>query len=201
MIGCYQRKRGLCLWRNVVALFANMQSDFQTREGVKMGYELSEEDVKKVLDIESFRHLSKAKVIGFISQIPGMNTDLAKKIIDRIPDFVDFLANMVESLKSTSESVLRANSESQKSADEMDQQILNCFEKQLEKADTPEERSSIYDKMLTVSARKSARDTENKSFLKNITKINSSIIGTSIVLTAAILGVNIKGAKIPRLKS
>jgi len=47
----------------------------------------------------------------------------------------------------------------------------------------------------------SAKDTENKDFLNGIIKYGGvPIIGGALVLEVAILGVNVKGIKIPALK-
>lgn len=54
--------------------------------------------------------------------------------------------------------------------------------------------------MITVADRISAKDTENKDFLNEIIKYGVPIMGGALVLGAAILGVNVKGTKIPTLK-
>lgn len=54
--------------------------------------------------------------------------------------------------------------------------------------------------MVIVADRISAKDTENKDFLKGIIKYGFPIMGGALVLGDAILGVNIKGTKIPTLK-
>ena len=66
---------------------------------------------------------------------------------------------------------------------------------------TAEERAQIREQMITVADRISAKDTENKDFLNGIIKYGVPIIGGVLLLGAAILGVNVKGTKIPTLKS
>ncbi|MDR2044516.1 MAG: hypothetical protein LBQ15_09165 [Clostridium sp.] len=163
---------------------------------------VSETQVKKALNIESFRNLSKEKIVEFVSLIPNMDKDVAFKIIEQFPEYANFATSMIGQLNSICDNVLKSNDESQKDAVKAYKQILDSLNDLLQKDDiSAEERANITDKMLEVADRISAKDTENKAFLINAIKTAAPYIGGALLLGAAILGVNMKGTKLPRLKS
>ena len=50
-------------------------------------YLVSEDQVKKALQIDSFRNLSKDKIMEFASFIPHMDKDVAIAIINQFPAY------------------------------------------------------------------------------------------------------------------
>lgn len=96
---------------------------------------------------------------------------------------------------------MKENSDSQKDVIKSYIKILDDLGELLNKeAITSEERIQITEQMISIADRISAKDTENKDFLKGLIKIGIPVIGGAILLGAAILGVNVKGVKIPTLK-
>ncbi|MDN5313975.1 MAG: hypothetical protein PWP10_2721 [Clostridiales bacterium] len=96
---------------------------------------------------------------------------------------------------------MKENSDSQKDVIKSYIKILDDLGELLKKeAITSEERIQITEQMISIADRISAKDTENKDFLKGLIKIGIPVIGGAILLGAAILGVNVKGVKIPTLK-
>ena len=49
---------------------------------------MNEQKVLNKLGIEDFRHLSKEKVVEFISMIPNMEPEVAKAAIAQFPEFI-----------------------------------------------------------------------------------------------------------------
>lgn len=164
-------------------------------------YMTSTEDVKRALGIDSFRNLSKDKIIEFVSAIPNMDKDVAMKIIDQFPSYTESATNMITQLNTICDNVLKENGESRKDAIEAYKKVLTDLGELLKKDNiSPEERAVITDKMLTIADRISSKDTENKEFLANLIKCSATIVGGALLLGAVILGVNVKGTKIPTLK-
>lgn len=62
-------------------------------------YLVSEDQVKKALQIDSFRNLSKDKIMEFASLIPHMDKDVALAIINQFPAYVESSRNMIEQYK------------------------------------------------------------------------------------------------------
>lgn len=165
-------------------------------------YMATENEVKKALAIDSFRNMSKEKIMEFVSAIPNMDKDVAIKIIEQFPAYTESANNMLAQLNVMCSNAMKENGESQKEAIEAYKKILDDLGELLKKeAITVEARMKITEQMITVADRISAKDTENKDFLNGIIKYGVPIIGGALVLGAAILGVNVKGTKIPTLKS
>ena len=164
-------------------------------------YMVTENEVKKALAIDSFRNMSKDKIMEFVSAIPNMEKDVAIRIIEQFPAYTESANNMLAQLNTMCNNAMKENGESQKEAIKAYKKILDDLGELLKKDTiTAEERVQITEQMITVADRISAKDTENKDFLNGIIKYGVSIIGGALVLGAAILGVNVKGTKIPTLK-
>jgi hypothetical protein len=157
-------------------------------------YMVTENEVKKALEIDSFRNMSKDKIMEFVSAIPNMDKDLAIKIIDQFPAYAESANSMLAQLNTMCNNAMKENGESQMEVIEAYKKILDDLGELLKKETiTAEERLHITEQMITVADRISAKDTENKQFLKGIIKYGVPIIGGALVLGVAILGVNVKG--------
>ena len=60
-------------------------------------------------------------------------------------------------------------------------------------------RAYITEKMILVADKLAAKDTENKQFLAGLFKYGTCFMGLVLVVGGTILGVNIKGTKLPSL--
>lgn len=162
---------------------------------------VSEEQVKEALQINSFREVSKEKIMEFISLIPNIDKEVAISIINQFPEYADSANNMVAQLNVICENVIKDNNSSQKDAVEAYKQILQDLSELLKKENiSKEERDEITSKMILVADKIAAKDTENKDFLNGIIKYGVPVVGGALLLGAAILGVNIKGTKLPTIK-
>ena len=165
-------------------------------------YMATENDVKKALAIDSFRNISKDKIMEFVSAIPNMDKEVAIKIIEQFPSYSESANNMIAQLNTMCSNAMKENGESQREAIEAYQNILEELGEVLRKdAITAEERTQITKQMIDIADRISAKDTENKEFLSGITKYGGHIIVSALILGAVILGVNVKGVKIPTIKT
>ena len=165
-------------------------------------YLLTEESVKKAMNINSFRNLSKDKVMEFVSLIPSMDKELAIAIVNQFPAYAEMAGDMVQCMVKMCDQALDANNESQKDAIEAYKTVLSSLGDLLERENiTEEERTSITEKMIEVADKISAKDTENKVFIQNLIKYGSSVLGGALVLGAVILGVNAKGKNIPKIRN
>ena len=162
---------------------------------------VSEGQVKEALQISNFREISKDKIMEFVSLIPNMDKEVAIAIINQFPVFADSANNMIAQLNVMCDNVIKDNNSSQKDAVEAYKMILQNLSELLKKENTSKgERDKITEKMIMVADKISAKDTENKDFLNGIIKYGAPIVGGALLLGAAILGVNVKGAKLPTIK-
>lgn len=161
---------------------------------------VSVEEVKNVLKIDSFRNLSKDKIMEFVSLIPNMDKEVATKIIEQYPAFAKLSESMVAQLNKMCDTALEKNEESQRLTIQTYKQILDELSNQLHMEDiSKEEREKITKQMIEIADKISVKDTENKAFIDKMVKYSTGFAIGALVLGAAILGVNIKGRDIPKL--
>ena len=161
---------------------------------------VSVEEVKNALKIDSFRNLSKDKIMEFVSLIPNMDKEVAIKIIEQYPAFAKLSESMVAQLNKMCDTALEKNEESQRLTIQAYKQILDELNNQLHMEDiSKEEREKITKQMIEIADKISVKDTENKAFIDKMVKYSTGFAIGALVLGAAILGVNIKGKDIPKL--
>lgn len=162
---------------------------------------ITEKSVKDALGITTFRNLSKEKIVEFISLIPNIDKDVAVQIINQFPAYSEMAGTMIAQLNTMCDNVIKEAGVSQKESIAAYKLILSNLDELLKKDNiSAEERASITDKMIMIADKISAKDSEFKEFLLNTLKIGAPIIGGVLILGAAILGVNSRGTKIPKLK-
>lgn len=162
---------------------------------------ITETQVKNALRIDSFRNISKSKIMEFASLIPNMDKDVAMAIINQFPAYASAATNMVSQFKEMCDNALTDNKDSRKDAIEAYRKILDDLSEVLKKDDiSSEERAVITENMIAIADKISAKDTENKEFIEKVLKHGSHIVTVALVLGGVILGVNAKGAKIPFIK-
>ena len=161
---------------------------------------VSVEEVKNALKIDSFRNLSKDKIMEFVTLIPNMDKEVAIKIIEQYPAFAKLSESMVAQLNKMCDTKKKKNEESQRLTIQAYKQILDELSNQLHMEDiSKEEREKITKQMIEIADKISVKDTENKAFIDKMVKYSTGFAIGALVLGAAILGVNIKGKDIPKL--
>lgn len=75
---------------------------------------VTRDEVKKALDINSFREISGDKIIEFISLIPNMDKDVALAIVNQFPEFGKFSNGIITQLMEISNEAMKSNANSQK---------------------------------------------------------------------------------------
>ena len=152
---------------------------------------VSEEEVKKILNIESFRNLSKDKVMEFISLIPDMDKEVAISIINQFPNYVDLAKQTTESFNETRDNCLEKNDNSRRDVVDMYRTILNSQARLLEKEDLSEAQQRYATEQMFAAADKVAeKDTENKAFYVEVMKYGTYLTTGILMIGGVILGVN-----------
>lgn len=153
---------------------------------------LSTEDaVKKALNIDSFRNLSKSKVIEFVSMLPQMDREVALSIINQFPNYATTVSEMLTQLKSICDRVMESNDSSMKTVTDAYRGILDNLGEMLKRDGlSSEERMQITTQMIEVADKLAAKDTENKNFLLTIEKGIIICFFGAMSFLAAILGVH-----------
>lgn len=162
---------------------------------------VSVDEVKRALNIDDFRKISKDKIMEFASLIPRMDKEVAIEIIKQFPSFVDFASTSINQLKLLVEEGIKSNEDSNKTSLEAYRKVLDELSILLQKKHIDEdERKWIVSEMMNIAGKMSDKDSENKVYLDNIIKYGGSLAAGALVLGAAILGVKSGNIKIPKIK-
>ena len=152
---------------------------------------ISEEAVKHALKIDSFRNLSKDKIMQFASMIPYMDRDVAIAIINQFPVLADFGKTAISAYMQMCDNILEKSRESQMAVIQGYQTILCSLSKRMEAENiTAEERKSITEDMILVADKIAEADLQYRKFLDRMgTKVLLGILGIAAFVGAGI-GVN-----------
>lgn len=164
---------------------------------------VSEDSIKKALKIDSFRNLSKEKVMQFASMIPYMDKEVALKVIDQFPIYADFGKIAIEQYTKTCDNILERNKEGQEAVIRGYQTILDALAKKIDKENlSEEERKSITEDMIIVADKIQEADMNNKKFLERMANKMLLLTGAALLGLGAVLGVNanIGGGNLPELE-
>lgn len=99
---------------------------------------VSEDAVKRALKIDSFRNLSKDKIMQFASMIPYMDKEVAIAIINQFLKFADFGKIAISSYMQICDNILKDNKENQAAVIHGYQTILDALAKRMEIESTTE---------------------------------------------------------------
>lgn len=150
---------------------------------------MSEDDVKKVLDIPDFRSLTKEKVMEFVSIIPQVDKEVAISIISQFPNYVDMSKDMVGGMVQLCNNALENEKVGNKEVIESYKLVLDSLNKRLDNDDLSfDEKNQITDEMIKIADKIDAINDKHKLFIKDIiTKAGSTVVGV-VIVGAAILG-------------
>lgn len=154
---------------------------------------INEQQVLKKLGIKDFRHMSKDKVVEFISMLPYMDTEVAKAAVEQFPEFAKTMKSITCDYKAEIEAGLKSNDESIKNCYEASKTVLNSLDKMLDKDNlTYDEKMEITDRMMTIIQSMNDKDSENKKFVRDILGIAALVLVSVVGITATLLGGNTK---------
>lgn len=152
---------------------------------------LSEDDVKEMLGVDDFRKVTKSQVVQLVSSISQMDPEVAKKVIDQVPEFANLALGMAKEMREGYVAALKANDESAKAALARVDAIITILEEELKNDGlTPEERIEIV-KCLGELAEKPVEihRMNQQLILDGLTKV-AGIVVVGLLGTAGILGAN-----------
>lgn len=165
---------------------------------------LSEDAVKHALKIDSFRNVSKDKIMQFASMIPYIDKEVAIEIINQFPIFADFGKTVISCYMQMCDNILEQNHENQMATIQGYQTILNALSKRMDvESITEEDRKSITEDMISVADKIAEINLQNKKFLDRIaTKVLWGVLGVTAIVGAGI-GINTffgGGRELPQLE-
>lgn len=152
---------------------------------------VNEKAVKRALGIDSFRNVSKDKIMEFASLIPYMDKDVAIAIINQFPVYADFGKATIEQYTQACSNILEKNKESQMAVINGYQTIPDALAKRIEKENISEiERKSITEDMIAVADKIAEADLQNKNFLERMGTKLLWAVGIGFVAIGAGIGIH-----------
>lgn len=149
----------------------------------------NEAEIKRALGIESWRNLSKEKMMKFAVMMPDMDTEVALKIIEQFPEFKEFALMAVDVMERVHGTTLSANSKSQERVHQAFSEIRAILKDELQKDDlTWEQRKYLIDQIQETGRSEAKKDTENKQFLEGMAKKVLIGAGAAVALGVAFVG-------------
>lgn len=146
----------------------------------------SEDEVKKALDIDSWRNLSKDKVIKFAAMMPDMSNEVRIKIIEQFPKFKELALGALKVLEKEHESTLASNAQSQTHVHNAYQDIRKMLQDELEREDlSAEDRRILIEQLMETGEKEFEKDTENKQFLDGL--FNKALMGVGGLVAASLV--------------
>jgi hypothetical protein len=141
----------------------------------------SEVQLKKALQIDSWKNLSRDKMIRFAAMMPDMDKELALKIVAQFPEFKRFALDALDVIEKTYESALTHNKQSLESFYQGNREIRSILERQLENENlTWDEKKFLLERIMETGNREFEKDSENKRFLDSMfTKV--AVVGAAAV--------------------
>ena len=155
-----------------------------------MSRTLTEQKVLRKLDIPDFRHLTKDKVVSFVSMLPQMDPEVAKCALEQFPAFAETSLAVVSCLKESMEVIVSGNAENMAEFNARCQEALAALEAELKREDlTDEGRKMVIDGIMGVIGAISQKDTENKEFHRGVFRDILWVGSVAVVFIGVPLGV------------
>lgn len=138
----------------------------------------NEDKLKKALEIDTWKNLSRDKMIKFIAMMPDMDKELALKVVEQFPDFKRFVSDALDVIEKRHESTLSHNSQSQENFYQAMREIREILKRELEKDNLTWDQKKL----------EFAKDSENKRFLDSLFGRVTLVTAAGITVGAAVLG-------------
>lgn len=149
---------------------------------------LNEDQAKKVLNTKSFETMPKNKIGEFVALLPRIKKDVAVAIINQFPSYADYASGIVETLKQIYNNSLQYNDKSHSSAIEAYNKVLDSLREEVLRDDlTYEQKMLLNEKMIEVADKISAKDTENKKWLKEMFTTGAKYLAPAVPAVAIVV--------------
>lgn len=154
-----------------------------------MSKTISEAKVLKKLGIPDFRHMTKEKVMSFVSMLPYMEPEVAKKALEQFPEFAKIALAITENLKATIEEAIKGNAKNMEAFNGACLDTLESLRTRLSGTElSVEEKTEVIASMLQVLSLMAQKDSENKAFLSGLVRIGVTFSAVCLFCLASILG-------------
>jgi len=141
---------------------------------------LTEDKVLRKLDIPDFRHMTKDKVVSFVSMLPQMDPEVAKRALEQFPAFAETSLAIVNCLRENLGDIVDSNAANAAEFNARCQEALNALETLLLRDDLSDAgREQAINGIMGVLELMREFDRENKAFLKGLLQ---DILAVSLII-------------------
>ena len=157
-----------------------------------MSRSLTEAKVLRKLDIPDFRHLTKDKVVSFVSMLPQMDPEVAKRALEQFPAFAETNLAIMSCLKDSLGTIVSGNAGNMAEFNARCHEALSALEAELKREDlTDEGRKMVIDGIMGIIGAIGQKDSENKEFLSDLFSGLLRYSAIALVILAAPLGLKL----------
>ena len=145
-----------------------------------MKHSMTEDKVLRKLDIPDFRHMTKDKVVSFVSMLPQMDPEVAKCALEQFPAFAETSLAIVNCLRENLGDIVDSNAANAAEFNARCQEALNALETLLLRDDLSDAgREQAINGIMGVLELMREFDRENKAFLKGLLQ---DILAVSLII-------------------
>ncbi|MCL2198021.1 MAG: hypothetical protein FWB80_08660 [Defluviitaleaceae bacterium] len=161
---------------------------------------ISEKEAMDVIEISSWRNLSKDKFMKFLSLLPDLDKETQLRAIEQIPNIAHFIMDTNEKIIESSKNITDKNKEATDVLIDALKEIQVCFQEQLKREDlSTEDRMLFSEKLLDIARIYVELDKTNKGFLESHLGIIVSVAVLGLGIVTWIIGGRGTGLKLPKL--
>lgn len=150
---------------------------------------MTEDDLMRELEIEDWGHMTKDKIMQFASNLHKLSPEVAKKILEQLPEFTTFATNMINHYKDIVMHVLNSNEKGAQAYYDMCNSIIEGMKVMLKCEDmTYEQKQNVISQMIQLSNNVADMQREERVEKRKILKICGTVIITVVGIIGAIIG-------------
>ena len=152
---------------------------------------LSEQDVLRELDVPTFLHVTKDKIMSFVAMRQRMDPETAQRALEQVPHLTQSLSEILDDYGELVKADLTSNDEHTRAYFTIAETTIEALQRELNKPELSfEERCAVMDRMLAVNEQASGKVTEGQKFITCGHIIFGSVVLLCVGTLAAILGAN-----------
>lgn len=152
---------------------------------------LSEDAVKDELGIDDFRQVTKGQVVKLVSSLSQMDPEVAKKVIEQVPELGKVALGMARELKEDYQSGLNANDKSSERTIMQLNAIIDILSEQLKNDGvTPEEKVHIINCLNDLADKALEVHQMDQDLIRDGLKLLARVAGCALIGIGVVLGAN-----------
>lgn len=149
----------------------------------------NEQQLMEKLGIDTWRNLSKDKVVDFIAMMPEMDKEVMLEIIKQSPEFTKFGKNALDSLNESIEQLSESNSKVAKEYLAIIRETQSIIKEELNKENlNSDERIYIIDQIMRIAEMTREMERDNKNFLAKFGEGNFKAVAMISASAITVLG-------------